>query len=247
MNVAIVGMGESIEDLSPTEAPFSDPSWECWGMNHQYLYMPLDEWQWDRWFELHEPWQLKSERDARLKWLSREQGIPVYARKEYAEWPSSVKLPVARLEAIGARGHYHCGTYDWMVAMALKENAERIHIYGLSSLELEAGEPRSARACLEYWCGYAEASGVPVEVYPGECVLRNYERGGGQYPWDADTSGDTRPPVLRWQSFDELVAKYPDVAEFESQFVPGCEFATDDEWIWYRIPMSEEVREEVTA
>ena len=228
--VAIVGFGPGREN-----APFDDPDWECWGQNHLFLEMPTSEYAWDRWFEIHEPYQLKAEREARLAWLSRPQSIPVYCRKEYPEWPSSVALPVGRLSALGARGNYHCSTFDWMLAMALHLGFQQIAIFGLESLEIEAGEPRSARACLEYWCGYAEALGVPVTVEPGTIVLRNWERHGGQYPWDADVSGDERPPA-NWHAVAEYAEDLQDIADFIPEH---AEVAWTHSHIWYRVPMTD--------
>lgn len=232
--VAIVGMGSDSD-----RAPFDDPSFECWGMNHQYLYMPPGEWQWDRWFELHEPWQIRQEREARLAWLAEDHGVPVYARRRYEEWPASRPLPVAALSSIGPRGFYHAGTFDWMVAMAIYENASHIEIHGLDSLEIEGGEPRSARACLEYWCGYAEALGIPVEVFPGGAVLRNYERDGGQYPWDKDIYGETRPPGI-WHTVRDLLAGNEDEeldedAEAAIASWADAEIAWSNDYVYYRV------------
>jgi len=71
------------------------------------------------------------------------------------------------------RGHYHCGSADWLVAFAVWLGyVTEIDLHGWN-LILEAGEPISARACLEYWCGYAEAKGIKVNVAP-DCGIFHY-------------------------------------------------------------------------
>lgn len=228
MKVAIIGMGDGRH-----WAPWADPEWEFWGMNHLFLLMPLERWPWTRWFELHAPHQLKDRREERLAWLSEDHGIPVYTKEDYSEdWPNSVPLPVGDLLRLGPRGHYHCGTYDWMVALALRLGAKHIGIFGSTSLELEAGEPRSARACLEYWCGFAEAQGVTVECWPGNVILRNYERAGGMYPWDRQVMDEgERPPAL-WLPVEQ-----------GEQWADWQYSATSD-WLYYRGPRKELDRDE---
>lgn len=68
------------------------------------------------------------------------------------------------------RGSYHCGSFDWMVAFAIAvKSFDYIVLHGVSLL-IEGGEPISARACLEYWCGVAEGRGISVEV-ESDCDL----------------------------------------------------------------------------
>lgn len=235
MNVAIVGMGRKLGGT----VPFDEPGWEVWGMNHGFLYSPHGTYT--HWFELHAPWQLKARREERLAWLREDPGFPVFVqRREFwarefgvsaDELPWMHTVPQADIVALlngAGRPGYHASTFDWMLATALgayPHTLDRVAVYGSDSMEIEAGEPRSARACFEYWCGVAEARGVRVDMYPGTCILRNYERGGGQYPWDDPVLEEPRPPG-RW---DAIEGTYQDLP-------PGTEYASADGMQYLRWP-----------
>ena len=88
-------------------------------------------------------------------------------------------FPADKMARDMPRGHYHCGSADWLVAFAVwatlygkTTRFTQIDLHGWN-LILEAGEPISARACLEYWCGYAEAKGIKVNVAP-DCGIFHY-------------------------------------------------------------------------
>jgi hypothetical protein len=86
-------------------------------------------------------------------------------------------FPRDDIAEMGYRADYHCGSFDWMAAFAvdLLTGIDRpcvepeIIVHGVSLL-IEAGEPISARACLEYWLGVAEGCGIKVTVTP-DCDL----------------------------------------------------------------------------
>src|SRR5690349_18148101 len=61
------------------------------------------------------------------------------------------------------RGHYHASSFDWLVAYAIHEGAKIISLHGVGfALDSPREEPMSARACLEYWSGYAQGKGIDV-------------------------------------------------------------------------------------
>src|SRR5574342_383368 len=75
-SVAIVGFADSCREL----APFDDPAWEVWGLNHLARYIPRAE----RWFEIHEAAMYTADADAAalgghdyLAWL-RDCPVPCY-------------------------------------------------------------------------------------------------------------------------------------------------------------------------
>lgn len=71
------------------------------------------------------------------------------------------QFPYLSLTKMFARGAYHCGSFDWMIAFAISLGVERIDLHGIGMV-LEPGEPISGRACLEYWCGIAEGRGIQI-------------------------------------------------------------------------------------
>lgn len=73
-------------------------------------------------------------------------------------WPGVKKPNVLDFKKLGS---YHCGSFDWMVAYATTLKPKSISLHGIG-LCLEAGEPISARACLEYWCGFARGKGIDI-------------------------------------------------------------------------------------
>lgn len=147
---------------------------EIWMLNGQWLSSSRD---WvpriDRAFNLHRAkllkyykYDLRNEGD----WTQENPSIPFYTMDH---WPRDIiqnrsgwrQFPFEDMAKKMRRGGYHCGSFDWMVAFAVYLGFKEIEIHGVG-LCLEAGEPISARACLEYWCGYAEGRGVKVTVAP---------------------------------------------------------------------------------
>lgn len=91
-------------------------------------------------------------------------------------WPKGMlsnwqKFPRDKL-AKQPHGDYHCGSFDWLVAYAAYLGANEISLHGIG-LTLEAGEPISARACLEYWCGYAAGKGAKITLAP-DCDIFSF-------------------------------------------------------------------------
>lgn len=101
--VAIIGCADSKID-----APFNDPSWECWGVNNLYITVPAD--RFSRWFEIHyihkdpsgkflrrfqENFRGKSVADY-LKDLAALK-IPVMMQRLWPEVPNGVVYPLDRV------------------------------------------------------------------------------------------------------------------------------------------------------
>lgn len=150
------------------------PDVELWGLNAIYP-KKLAGVAWDRRFNIH-----------RLAHLERDWSDGLAAEHAWAwhyfregdkskfyvtdDWPTG-RLPNQEVfpadeinkytESIGARWWYHASSFDWLVAYAMTLHAAEIHIYGLKET-LNFEEPISARACLEYWIGFAEGRGVIV-------------------------------------------------------------------------------------
>lgn len=155
--VAIVG-------FTPTRqhAPWGDPSFEIWGLNALYKYQDCP--RFDRWFDVHGPDHIPPDRIAAYASMS----IPVYLQEVHPKVPNSVRFPKQELEkALGSR--YFTNSISWMVALALAENFEEIHVYGVDMAQ--DTEYRFQRPNLEYWLGRAESMGRRVYIPDGSDLL----------------------------------------------------------------------------
>lgn len=152
---------------------FDDTTDEVWGLNairHRWVK------QWHRMFNLHmyehlvRDWErgLKIEK----KWIKKHKDVPFYVCDEWPGFPYLEIFPRKKMDYF-MRPDYHCGSFDWMVAFAIHLGATEINLQGIN-LVRESGEPISARACLEYWCGVAEGQGIKVNIANDCFVLRNY-------------------------------------------------------------------------
>jgi len=161
MKIVIVG-GYPIQDRAAVYEHGED--WEYWGINAIHIdWLPVRKWS--RWFNLHHYKTLKTEWKhglaAEIAWHHIHNNVPCYVLESWdGIIPNERIFPRKKLERM-SRGWYHCGSFDWMVAYAVSLGAEEIALHGIG-LAMESGEPMSAHACLEYWCGYAEGKGCKV-------------------------------------------------------------------------------------
>ena len=145
---------------------------EIWSLNACYRWLPKSLLKrCTRWFELHNRDWLRQNYGqgkeggasfhAHCQALDR-LGIPVYQWKPWREIGEAIAYPKERVEQWTPHGRYHCGSFDWMVALAITERQfSTIDLYGVDLGPLD-GEPLSARPALEYWLGVAEGQGIVV-------------------------------------------------------------------------------------
>lgn len=152
-----------------------------WGVNN-CRFAWADK-QWTRFFNLHKHANLKRynyDVDRDVEWLIWHPTVKFYTLDEWPEIRSAPFIdhhifPVEQMDTYLPlhRNRYHCGSFDWMVAFAISQPwCTGIVLHGVSLL-IEAGEPISARACLEYWCGVAEGRGVKVTAAP-DCDIFSF-------------------------------------------------------------------------
>lgn len=147
-------------------APFDDPSFEIWGLNDLYEVIP----RWDRWFELHDRVWLEKYH-TRVKGLNHVSQLktmtcPVYMQQVHADIPGSVEYPLDKM--INKYGGYFTNSVPYMLALAIEEGFEEIHIYGVDlSFGTEYGY---AQACMAYWIGLARGMGIKV-ILPDNNVI----------------------------------------------------------------------------
>jgi len=103
---------------------------ERWGCNNLILkpQLRLRFEGWTRWFDLHSTEHIQGRKGGRSNvypWLC-QQTRPIYRWAVDPAMPSSVVYPQAARN--GSR--LFCSTLDWMLALAIYERAEEIHLFG---------------------------------------------------------------------------------------------------------------------
>jgi hypothetical protein len=130
--VAIVGTA-----MSYKEAPYGDPSWEIWGLNDHWNLLPRAT----RWFESQSEEHCAATNCTngtglpRMEWY-RKAPIPVYMPDHYASAPMSIKYPLREIQAwlseVDPQGfNYFTNTVSFMIALALYEGFDIIHLFGV--------------------------------------------------------------------------------------------------------------------
>lgn len=158
-------------------------NWEVWALNA--IRPEGVEWvlgncglTWSRCFNLHLYRHLKRDWKhglaVEIAWAHLHPEVPFYVcdRWPHGALPNQILFPRKELELL-PHGRYHAGSFDWLVPFALHLGMRQIDFHGVG-LNLESGEPISARACLEYWCGYAEGRGCRVTFSPDSDPFAQY-------------------------------------------------------------------------
>src|SRR5574341_1831829 len=170
MNVAIIGgMVKDHEAVLRLGL-----NWEIWGVNACRYWWSEGDYRgirWSRWFNLHRYAHLKRDwlpnLEREIRWANEHPDVPYYVLDDWPQvMPKQHVFPREELQ-YQPRVDYHAGTFDWLVAYACHLGARSISLHGITLMD--SGEPMSARACLEYWCGYAEGRGI--EVLAHDCDL----------------------------------------------------------------------------
>lgn len=168
--VAICGFAESWK-----QAPFDDQTFEIWGLNELHKYVP----RWNRWWEIHDGDTLgvtrrdasDGEQQRHVEWLSKQHGPNkiIYMRPEFiGRFPNAVAHPVEDLCALF--GRYFTSTIGYMVAMAITDGYQTIHLYGVdlaSDVEYPYQRPNA-----EYLIGIARGLGREVLLAPTSAICK---------------------------------------------------------------------------
>jgi hypothetical protein len=149
-------------------APFDDDSFEIWGIND--TYNSNDVTRWDRWFQLHNRKFYDGGIDrARFKEMCAEYAkwdCPVYLVEKHKNIPQSIVFPFMKL--VEKYGDYFNNTISWLIAFAIDEGFEEIHIYGVDMAQNT--EYGGQRPSCEYFIGLARGMGIKV-VLPKQSGL----------------------------------------------------------------------------
>jgi len=161
--VAIVGFTDHRE-----MAMKLDDSFEIWGLNELYRYMPIPRFH--RWFEIHGREYLCADAEGQkhIEDLKSVLGpIPIYMQRHHEDIPGSVRFPIQELiehfggaQAVGANYFTNCPAE--MIAFAIAMGYREIHVYGVDMAQ--DSEYGTQRPCCEYWLGRALGMGIKVYV-----------------------------------------------------------------------------------
>lgn len=187
--LAIVGLGRGKEN-----APVASGSqWDVWRCNPGF-WVTADLQTWldtDAWFEIHSRRYLRQAHGQDyIKGIAKLMNAvtaPTYFldAREWKEVRKREQLPRPVIAKMLPRGDYHAGSIDWMLAFALTLDYQHIELFGVDLGPTDAGEPISARPCLEYWCGVAAGRGVNVVSHsPSLFKIFNYQRATTPYHYD---------------------------------------------------------------
>jgi len=151
-----------------------DFTWEVWGLNAirpnerlQNGWKPIN---WARMFNLHRFEHLNRDCPEYIYWDSawskRNPKVPLYVLDSWHGLLANEQMfPLEELKRFPRGGRYHAGSFDMLVAYAVHLGAVEIAIHGVTlATDSPISEPISARACLEYWCGFAEGRGIRVKI-----------------------------------------------------------------------------------
>lgn len=182
--VAIVGCADS-KKLTPID----DPAFEIWGMNNLYPHLPRA----DRWFEIHEikhdgtNYYRRGERIFRGQVVNnylqkmgewaQKQNCPVYMQQHWEIAPTSTPYPLQPI--LQKFGNYFTNSVSYMLAMAIMEKYEEIHIYGVDMavagndiFNPEKNEYSYQRPSVEWLLGWCMGAGIKTYVPPEADLLK---------------------------------------------------------------------------
>ena len=156
----------SRQDYNPEE-------FEIWAIAHACLGEPIP--RCDRIFEIHK-W------DEAIKWGSQQAwamfpNVPVFIQEARADVPHSIAFPfdeiAKKFNLFPDRTEANMSnSISWMIAMAIVEGYEEIHIYGVNmSHHTEYGTQKPS---CEYYMGLAKGMGITIYVPPESDLMKSY-------------------------------------------------------------------------
>lgn len=163
--VCILGTAETLR-----EAPFH-LNIEFWALNDMYKVLGQHLSKISRWFEIHKRTTVERDMPEEIEWL-KSCKISVYMQEHYEDIPTSTKYPLDEIISNFGRKYFK-STVDYMIALALYEGYEEIHVYGVN-MSCETDEYSNQKPSGSYWLGRAEGMGVKIYL-PDSCdLLKGY-------------------------------------------------------------------------
>jgi hypothetical protein len=176
MKVAIIGHGAAIG----AAGIYQGTGWKIWGINsvHRNALVrgPQD---WDAMFNLHRLAHLERDCPQYVDWDStfsrRNPKVPMVVVDTWGGLLEREVIYPRKAIAKMPRGEYHASSFDMAVAYAIHLKAKVIHLHGANfATDSPREEPISARACLEYWCGYAQGRGIELRAFSCHGLFRQF-------------------------------------------------------------------------
>lgn len=163
--VAIVGFAPSTRE----KAPYNNPDFEIWVLNEYYTCIPQGN-NITRWFEIHQrDTVLESKRSPDYIQHLKDSKIPIYMVQKYDDIPMSIPYPLDEIRE-KLKTDYFTNSISYMVAMAIVEGYEDIHLYGVDMAQEE--EYAKERPSVEYFIGYAVSKGIKVYIPPESDICK---------------------------------------------------------------------------
>lgn len=154
--LAICGLAATTRHM----APFDDPTWDVWTMHMGASILKRV----DLLFEPHDP--LFEPYEPQYADILKTLKIPVMMQEHYPQFPTSIKLPFQEL--VDQFGRFFSTSVGWMMAMAIRNRYEEIHLFGV---EMEHDtEYITQSKCVVYFIGIAEGRGIKIGL-PHACQL----------------------------------------------------------------------------
>lgn len=202
----VIGGATKRRDFYQKDVPdWERPGVEIWGLNGiRFSWVP----KWTRMFNVHRLELLEQYAfpvETEIAWSAINRDVPFYVADSWkGQLFNEHIFPAEALKAAYPRGDYHCNSGDWFIAFALYSGFRRIHFCGWNMMSLM--EQMSARACFEYWAGFAEAKGMRVTTgkecdlfYPYHIVRSNRVYGYDDCPaWEDRTRDAKSGPPYRF-------------------------------------------------
>lgn len=196
--VAIVGSAGS----STEKAPWKDPEFEIWGLAWRIMEKG------DRYFDMHKlgPHRknVQPNYERHLSLLD----ATVYLQEEHPDIPNSVRYPIEdvikMLSGVDpyADGDYFASSVAFMLALAIYEEFEEIHLYGIDLLT--DSEFSHQRPNAEYLIGLARGLGRKVLV-PKESAMLKFSY---RYGYDTLPSVGAINPAILQERLKQYQAKH---------------------------------------
>jgi len=164
LKIAVVGFASNSRDL----APFKDTSWQIWGLNNLWQYIP----RFDAWWEVHDPAQIEQLYGPEYVKFLKELKKPLFMQKHYDEYPSSIEIPRKELaEKVQNGRDFWPSSISFMIATAIYMGAQEIALYGIDLLGDD--EYSFQREGCGYLIGIAEGRGIKVTIPDPASLLKH--------------------------------------------------------------------------